>query len=219
MGWLITLAILFLIAITPVGARVRYNSEGVRLAIIFGPLKIQLLPRKKKKPKPEKKPKQEPKVKETEKIPAKKTEPGLKTEPDPLPKKKPEEKGGSVLDFLPLVDVVLKFLGGFVRKLRVNHLEIKVIMAGDDPCDLATNYGRAWAAVGNLMPRLERVLTIKKRDIEIECDFWAEEMTIIAGADISITIGRILSLVFVLAFRAIRELLKIFKKRKGGAAK
>ena len=221
MGWLITLAVLLAIGLIPVGVRFRYNADGVLLAILLGPVRIRLLPKKPKKPKKEKKANQEPK-KKTEPAPVKKKEPEPKTQPDPAPKPKAEktkEKGGSVLDFLPLVQVVLDFLGGFVRKLRVNHLEAKVILAGDDPCDLATNYGKAWAAVGNLMPRLERVLTIKKRDIEIECDFCADTTTIIAGADITITIGRILSLVCVLAYRGIREFLKINKKRKGGAAK
>ena len=73
-----------------------------------------------------------------------------------------------VTDFLPLVKVVLQFLDGFRRKLRVNVLELKVVLAADDPCDLAVNYGRAWAAVGNLMPSLERVFVIQKRNIEVE---------------------------------------------------
>ena len=217
MGWLITLGILTLIAITPVGARFRYNADGVYLAVIFGFIKIKILPAKKK----EKKPQKEKKSKK-DKNTASKTDPGPKTQPDPAPKpktEKPKEKGGSWTDFLPLVKVVLDFLGGFLHKLRIDNLELKLIMAGDDPCDLATNYGRAWAALGNLLPRIERVFVIRKRNIEVECDFWAEQTTVIAAADITITIGRILSLVCVLAFRGIREFLKINKKRKGGAAK
>ncbi len=217
MGWLITLGILTLIAITPVGARFRYNADGVYLAVIFGFFKIRILPAKKKAKKPEKEKK--PKKQKKEKKPVKK-QPALKTQPDPPPPEpKPKEKGGSWTDFLPLVKVVLDFLGGFARKLRIDNLELKLIMAGGDPCDLGINYGRAWAAVGNLMPRLERVFVIRKRDIEVECDFWAPSTTVIAAADITITIGRILSLVFVLAFRGLREYLKINKKRKGGAAK
>ena len=216
MGWWITLGILFLIAILPVGVRFRYNSEGVLLAVLVGPFRIGILPKKKKAKKQDKQEKSPKKKKE------KKTDSGPKTQPDPAakPKKeKPKEKGGSWTDFLPLVKVVLDFLGGFLHKLRINDLELKLIMAGDDPCDLATNFGRANAALGNLLPQLERVFVIKKRNIEIECDFWAESMTVIAGADITITIGRILSLICVLAFRGIREYLKIIKKRKGGAAK
>ena len=217
MGWLITLGILVLIGIAPVGVRFRYNSEGTVLSVIAGPVKIKLLPRRKKKDKPQKEKKAGKKKK-----PATGKNAGSKTRPDPAPKsgeKKSGEKGGSWTDFLPLVKVVLDFLGGFLRKLRINHLELKLIMAGDDPCDLAANYGRANAAMGNLLPRLERVFVIKKRDIEIECDFWAESTAVIAGADITITIGRMLSLLCVLAFRGIREYLKINKKRKGGAAK
>ena len=127
-----------------------------------------------------------------------------------------------MLDFLPLVKVLLDFLADFGRGLRFDHVELKLILAGGDPCDLATNYGRAWAALGNLQPRLERIMVIRKRDIEVECDFVAAETTVIAGLDLTITIGRIFLLIFVLIFRAVKEFIKILikrKKRKGGAAK
>ncbi len=218
MGWLITVFILFLIAITPIGIKFRFNAEGTFLAVIFGFLRINILPAKKKKPKKENKSK---KTEPTAEKPAIKQEPEPVTDPPPAPKppKEKKETGGSLLDFLPLVKVALNFLGDFRRKLRINHLELKVIMAGDDPCDLATNYGRAWAALGNFLPQLERVFVIKKRDIEIECDFFADKTLVIAGLDLTITIGRIVSLFAVYAYRGIREFLKINKKRKGGAAK
>ena len=113
--------------------------------------------------------------------------------------------------------MVLKFLDGFRRKLRVNVLELMLIMASGDPCDLAVNYGKAWAAVGNLMPQLERVFVIQKRNIEVECDFSADQTRVIARLDLSITLGRILGLVFALIGRVIVELIKIVIKRKGGA--
>ena len=114
---------------------------------------------------------------------------------------------------------VFRFLDVFRRKLRLNLLELKLIMASDDPCDLAVNYGRAWAAVGNLMPQLERVFIIKKRDIEVECDFTASQTLVIARLDLTITLGRLLNAVLVFAVRALVQFLKIKKKRKGGAAK
>jgi len=97
-------------------------------------------------------------------------------------------------------------------------LELKVVMAGDDPCDLAVNYGRSWAALGNLLPRLERVLAIKRRDINIECDFTANSTLVTAGMDITITLGRLLSLLVVYGIRGLKTFLAIKKKRKGGAA-
>ena len=48
MGWWITLAIVVLLAILPLGVSVKYNAEGVYLAIIAGPIRIKILPAKKK---------------------------------------------------------------------------------------------------------------------------------------------------------------------------
>ena len=218
MGWLITLLILTALAILPLGASIIYDEDGAVVRVIVGPVKIKVFPLPKKDKKPEKKPKKEKKLKK-EKTSSKKqeksnkqTQTSGKTETEA--KKK---KGGPITDFLPLVKVLLKFLDGFRRKLRLNVLELKLIMAADDPCDLAVNYGKAWAAVGNLMPQLERVFVIQKRNIEVECDFTADKTLVIARLDLTITLGRILSLVFLLIGRAIVELIKIVLKRKGGA--
>ena len=89
-------------------------------------------------------------------------------------------------------------------------------MAGGDPCNLAVNYGKAWAAVGNLMPQLERFLVIKKRDVQVECDFTGSQTLIIARLAITITIGRIISMAVRYGIRALRAYLKIVNKRKGG---
>ena len=220
MGWLITLGIVVLLAILPLGASVKYDAEGPLVKLIAGPVKITLFPRP-KKPKKEKKPK------EPEKAPEKKERPApaspkepAKEQPAETPEK-PEKKksGGPVTDFLPLLKVALDLLNDFRRKLRVNRLEVKLVMAGGDPCDLAMNYGKAWAAIGNLMPRLERVLVIKKRDIDVECDFTASQTTIYARLDLTITLGRILAIAVVYGVRAVVEFLKIMNKRKGGASK
>ena len=211
MGWLVTLGILVLLAVLPLGIHIRYDEDGVLGKLIAGPVKILLFPKpKKEKGEQKKKPKKE------KKKPAKKKKSATSSTTAQAPAKK---KGGSVTDFLPLVDVALGLLNDLRRKLRVDCLELKVVMAGGDPCDLAVNYGKAWAALGNLQPLLERVLVIKKRDIDIECDFVAPSTLITARVDITITLGRILALVAVNGFKAVREFLKIMKKRKGGAAK
>jgi len=215
MGWTITLAVLFLLAILPLGIHIRYNEGGAMGKLILAPMKILLFPRppKEKKEKKEK----EPSAKSG---PPKETNSGKKAgNPSKTSEPEKKEKGGPVTDFLPLVQVGLNLLNDFRRKLRVDCLELKVVMAGGDPCDLAVNYGKAWAALGNLQPLLERVLVIRKRDIDIECDFVAPSTLITARVDITITLGRILALVAVNGFKAVKELLKIMKKRKGGAVK
>lgn len=207
MGWLIAFLIIFLLAILPLGASVKYNSDGPLVRVIAGPIRFKVFPMKKKEKK-DKKPKEK---KEKAKIEPQKSK--------DKPKEEKKEKGGSLLDFLPLVQVGLDLLNDFRWKLRLNRLELKLIMAADDPADLGINYGRAWAAVGNLVPMLERSFVIKKKDIEVECDFTTSETLVIARLDITITLGRLIALAVVNGIRGLREFLKIMKKRKGGAVK
>ena len=199
MGWLIALGVLILITLIPIGISVSYDSEGPGAIVYVGPVRFPVFPvEKKEKKTKEKKPKQKGSGKSTTKTSVKK-------------------KGGKIEDFLPLVDLVLDFLATFGQKLRVKNLSLNLILAGGDPSDLAVNYGRGWAALGNLIPLLERAFVIKKRDLEVQCDFLSESTTIIAQVDISITVGRIFSLLAVHGIPIIREVLKIMKTRKGGA--
>ena len=208
MGWLIALAVLVLLAILPLGASVLYDEDGPRVRIVAGPLKLQVFPLK-KKPK-----KNKPKAEKTkkDKKPKKAAPEGEKPEPFPKPK-----TGGSWTDFLPLVRVALDLLNDLRRKLRVDHLKLHLTMAGDDPCDLAVNYGRMNASLAALIAQLERFLVIKKRDVHIDCDFAASETVIMARLDLTITLGRILSIAAVYGVRALTTFLKIKKQREGGA--
>ena len=208
MGWMIFFAVVLLLAILPLGVFVSYDEDGVLVKIVAGPVKITLFPRPKKEKKSEKKSKKKTSASPAEQLP----------KPPQPPKQIPEKKkGGSWTDFLPLVQVALDFLGSFRRKLRINQLELKLTMAGDDPCDLAVNYGRAWAAVGNLMPQLERLFVIKKRNIEVACDFTASQTLVKFRSEATITLGRLVSLAVVYGIRVFREFWKIKTKRKGGA--
>lgn len=211
MGWIITFLILFLLAILPLGVSILYDADGFRAKVIAGPVRFTVFPFPKRKKK-EKPPKQKKTDSKAETKPAKQ-EPAAEKKPEAKPKK----SGGSWKDFLPLVSLGLEFLGDFRRKLRLSHLVLRVILAGDDPCDVAVNYGRIWAAIANLLPRLERVFVIGKRDIEVECDFMSSDTVVTARLDISITLGRLLSLVVVYGVRGLIVFLKIRKKRKGGA--
>ena len=209
MGWVIFFAVVLLLAILPLGVFVSYDEDGVLVKIVAGPVKITLFPRPKKEKKSEKKSKKKTSASPAEQLP----------KPPQPPKQIPEKKkGGSWTDFLPLVQVALDFLGSFRRKLRINQLELKLTMAGDDPCDLAVNYGRAWAAVGNLMPQLERLFVIKKRNIEVACDFTASQTLVEFRMQVTITLGRLVSLAVVYGVRVLRQFWKIKNKRKGGAA-
>ena len=184
MGWLIALAAVAALAFLPLGIKAKYDEGGAVVWLIVGPARTLLYPSQKAK----KKQKKEAPVQSQEKKP-----PGS------------DKKGGSFSDFFPLLDAVLDFLGDLLcRKLRVKKLQAKVTMAGDDPCDLAVNYGRAWAALGNLVPLLERFFVIKKRDLQVECDFDAEKTLIDANLEITITFARLLHLGLRYGIRVLR---------------
>lgn len=196
MAWLIAIGILVLIAILPVGVCLIYQKEGAFCSLLFGWIKIRLYPKDKR---------------------VKKHKKTKKSKKKPLASKEKKQESGSWKDFIPLVKIGIDFLGKLRRKIRVKHLELNLVMAGDDPCDLALNYGRAWAGVGNVMPLLEQAFVIKKRNIQVQCDFTADEMKVSARLDVTITVGRAVCLAVKYGFRAIREYLKIMKLRKGGA--
>lgn len=204
MGWLIALGILAALTVLPLGISLRYDADGFRIKILAGRISIPISGKKEKKKKGNKKKEKKPKKSDPAKSSGRSGE---------------QKKGGSVSDFLPLIQTALDFLDAFRRKLRIRRLEMKLIMASDDPCDLAVNYGRAWAALGNLMPRLERCFVIKKRDLEVECDFEATQTRIIARLDLTITPGRLLYILVLYGLRALKEFLNLQKLRKGGAPK
>ena len=58
---------------------------------------------------------------------------------------------------------------------------------------------------------------IRKRNVEVECDFTASQTLVTARLDISITLGRLLNLAAVYGIRGLKEFLNFKKKRKGGA--
>ena len=205
MGWLIALAVLFLFAMIPVGALVRYDAQGFYMGIVVGFVRIRLFPLRKKSKQARKKDEPEERDKKEQNKPD-----------DAKPKTEPSGKGGSLKDFIPIIQLAMEFLNHFRKMLRVDHLRLKLILAGDDPCDLAVNYGRAWAALGNFLPLLERVVVLKKRDCEVECDFNAQQTTVVAQAEITLRIWQGFFLVSVYGFRFIKELLTLKKKRKGG---
>lgn len=195
MGWLIALAVLAGIALLPLGVNAVYDKCGASVRLIAGPLRFRLYPAGKRKKE-------------------KKDQPHQQTPAQGGPA---QAAGGGVKELMPLARVVLDFLAEFRSKLRVDVLELKLTLAGDDPCDLAVNYGRAWAALGNLVPQLERFFVIKKRDMQVRCDFTADTTVIYARLDLTLTVGRILSLGLRHGVKAIREYLKIIKSKKGGA--
>lgn len=190
MGWVIALALIVLLIFLPVGLNASFNDEGFRISRIIGPVRML---RKKKTGKS-----------------------GKKTT-NSAASRDSTRKGGDYKDFLPLLELLVDLLSDFRQKVRINNLKLKLVLAGNDPCDLAINYGRAWAILGNLMPHLEKAFIIKNRNLEVECNFVSDRVLIEANADITITVGRLLRLGLKHGFRIVKEYIRLLNIRKGGA--
>lgn len=213
MGWGIFFACLIVLALLPLGIRGSYDQTGFTVRVIAGPVKITFFPRKNRKRKQKTGDSSEKTTQETTKSPSEKKRPKTET----IEKDEPGmQSGGSLERFVPWIRLGLDFLGALRRKIRLDHLYLHVVLAGDDPCDLAVNYGRAWAAVGDLLPKLERIFVIRKRDIQVGCDFAAEKITVAARGDMTMTLGRTLCLGTIYGIRALKIFLTM--KREGGAA-
>ena len=113
-------------------------------------------------------------------------------------------------DILAFVDLACDTLGDLRRKLRVEVLVLHVTLDGSDPAKAAILYGRAWALIGMLSPKLEQLFVIKKRDIQPVLDYNEKEMKVDAHLALTITIGRAVSL----AARAGVRFLKLWLNKK-----
>lgn len=191
MIWLIILAVITGLIFLPLGFRAVYMEHNSGVWVFVGPIKFRVYPKKKQE--------KSSKQKENKKS------------------KTDSKKGGNFQNFKLVAARVFEFLNQFRRKIRIKRLELKIALTGDDPCDLAVHYGEAWAAIGNLLPQLERFFTVKKRDIDVIYDFAADKTRIYARLDASITLGRTLHLLSRHGIKTIIHLLKLKELRKGGA--
>lgn len=200
--WMIVLlivAIFLLIGCIPLGVDVSYLGGVFTLRAKLGFIRLTLIPRRPKK-KSGSKPQ---KALETQ-------TPGEK-KPDAEKKKRFAFSGG-VPEILELLQLACDLLGDLRRKLRMERLLLHVRFgAGEDAAKTAISYGRAWAAIGAMLPCLERLFVIEKRDVGAELDWQAKEkMTVDACMVISITIGRALAL----ALRAGVRFYKLIRNNK-----
>lgn len=186
---LIVLAALFLIGLIPVGVDASFDGKLlVKLKIWFFP--VVLIPAKPKKKKPKK-------AKAGEEKPSEKPE----KQKQPLTFEK----------LLSYANLGKELLGDLREKLVLDYLCVHVRFGGSDPAQQAIAYGRAWAAIGILMPVLEQTFTIRKRDVEPRMVSSEKKTDFDARIVLSITISKAVSL----GLHALLGYLKLQDKKKG----
>lgn len=194
----VLLLLLAVILLTPAGVRFRYDQGDLSLLVRFGPLKLQIFPRKEKKP-PRRKPEEtkeepekkqagkesadDPEKKQTEKRAPEKPKPKKKAAKKPRAKINREQILYSLETLPPILGRALKRTG---RRLRLTPLKVHLLVAGPDPADTALLYGRLEAALGAALPALHRLVRIKDQDVRLFLDFQREQMDLIADVGLSL---------------------------------
>jgi len=145
----IIFTLLLLLFILPVGVDLRYE-DAFALKLKIGPLRCDLLPKKKEK---SEKPKKEKKNK--------------KPEASKKSKKRPKLRAGDVME---LCRIALKALGRFRRSLSIDRLRLYILVAAEDPYDAVLRYGALNAGLGVLAPLAHNALKIRNEDVRTNVD-------------------------------------------------
>lgn len=181
-GLLITLGVLLAIGCIPVGVYAKFEDALTVSLTVLG-IRIPLYPAKKK----DAAPKKEKPAKEKQKF--------------SLPPK------AALEEYLRLL---LDLLGDLRRKILLRKLKLHAVFGGHDEADAALNYGKAWAAIGVVMPLLEACFRIRKRDVGAFLSKDEKAIRLYAEACATLTVGQILHLVI----HALVRFLKIYKTNK-----
>lgn len=193
MVWLILLVLLIAFLVLPLGIFAEYDAAGLRVKLIIGFFRMRIYPRNK----------QDKKQKNKEKN-------------EHFEGTKPAEKksGGSFETFMSALKLVLDVLKDLRQKIRINNLVFRLTLAGDDPCDLGVNYGRCCAALGAVTPQIERLFYIKKRKLDIQCDYTAEKTMVAARVDITLPVYKLLLLCCFHGVRVLKKYREYINKTK-----
>ena len=172
MALCITVAALVLAGLLRFGAEVEYGEGGISADARVGPFRIPVFPVRGKEDRGKKgqQDKREAKVKA---------------------KKKPPE-GRKIPGDLDTIKEILKAagttLGRLRRKVRIKRLIIWYVASAKDPSKAAISFGISNAAVGIILPFLDKHFKIGKREFNASVDYEKDKPAVYVNAAISIAL-------------------------------
>ena len=203
-GWIIALAVVALlvsIPFWPVGLVAVYRENGLELAVRLGFLKFKL----------------DPDGTALRDLIVPVLEKEVEVFATTVKAKVSHEKGGKLSDLVPLLKALWHLLGDLRRKVQVKRLDMNLVLAGEDPCTLALNYGKAWAAVGNITALLDSFLVIKKRNVQVNADFLGDTTRVYLKLYANMTIARLFGLLMHFGLPLREEYNKFLNPNEGGS--
>ena len=174
---LVVLLAFWLISLIRIGGRVCYGQKGLSVAVLIGPMRVQVLPAKPKKKKKAKKKEDQPPPQ------AEKHE-----------KSASKDRPGTLSRLMKLVPVVGQACGSLKRKIRIDDLELELILGGSNPAAVALSYGQANAALGMLWPIFDHNFKVKRHAFQIDLDHGRTQTAVELQAAVTMTVGQIVVL-------------------------
>ena len=217
---LFLLVLLLLVLLLPARVRVMLRQEKFFLWVGLGPFRLRLLPWKEKKPKKQKKSEKpeeaKPQNREPPPSPPPQAErPGEAARPAPQIRKEKESPpvfgGMEKLDIPYIMDLIhlgLSAMGQFRRVLRVDRFLLDCAIATGDAAKTAMAYGAAAAGAGMFLPLLEENLRVRKKDIQVICDFEGTESQIFLEVQVSALVFQLL----IIGIKVLRGFLRLRKQ-------
>lgn len=198
---LVIVALIVLLLVIPFGVSARYVDGEASVAARVLCFNIRLFPRaeKPKKVKKAQKPKKEKKPKE---------------KPEKAPKKRPKPSPDELLQLLKLG---LEALARFKRKLTVNRFMLHLVVAAEDPFDATVIYGAVNAGLGLVESMRGKAFKARSVDIQTALDYNSTEPRADAELTVTISLGRILAVVFAAGWGFMK--LKIRAAKQSAAVK
>ena len=177
------LVIVFLLAVLlllPLGVDGEYHAGALRVKGRLGPVALPVFTY----PRDEEAPPRKGKKKKAKKQKTDKAAPEGET-----PEEKPDWAQRKAL-----LDMGLRALGRFRRKLNVELLQLHVLIAAQDPWNTALAYGAASAAVGTVLPAVEQAVCIRDKDVQLRADFGGGGTQVHVRLVLSLRVGQLLSI-------------------------
>lgn len=182
---LVILLILGILLLTPVGVRAEYAQEKFRLDVRIGWIRLHILPGK------------------TEDVRGKRRKPvDKKKKPDRKPDEKPEEekKKKPLSYYLQLVKMGLRAAKIFLKGIAIDSLGLRLTVGGTDASKTALLYGRMSAVSGVLHALLDNFCNLKRYDVCIGVDFYAEKIQAEGHAELSFLLYSVFGAAFCFLF-------------------
>ncbi len=180
----IILLILLLFVSVRVGVILHFGDQTT-LKLRIGPVRVTILPKKKKE-------------KGTAKA-------------DAAPKKSAPPKKKNKLTPLEVYDLVTTVISGLKamahragKHLRVDPLELSAVIGGSDPAEIAQRFGMANAAVWSLMPQAEEILHIPDPAIHLDMDYNAPRTVVSGTVGLSFRVGNLIEFTVAAAIPLLR---------------